>query len=322
MECSSSSIDAPAVRVEREMELAFKASDFTWLVFTSQPIMVKCILDPSTNTAGVPDDSMNGVQLKVVGPAGSNNGPLVLRVAVSKFCTSGLSPVYCQQEQMHPTALNVGQGEYSAILRRHAWTYPGPSTSFSYQVGEKIQMTFDWDTKVMRSDQSMGGLITFALPHHFDLLPQVSMFDGQLYCTPSLVGPACLVVGSTWSLVEDIPTVGLRAPRHPAPEYMPALIQSLKVDLNYTVQQNYLEGAGDTYFSGKMLAKLGRIIAIADEVNELCQTSSSSYQSVCRSTELPTKDEINGAVVSLKAAVEIWLDGKGQSPFVYDSSCK
>ncbi|KAL3783153.1 hypothetical protein ACHAW5_002177 [Stephanodiscus triporus] len=30
--------------------------------------------------------------------------------------------------------------------------------------------------------------------------------------------------------------------------------------------RNYMQGAGDTYFSGKMLAKLGRIIVIAQEL--------------------------------------------------------
>jgi hypothetical protein len=40
----------------------------------------------------------------------------------------------------------------------------------------------------------------------------------------------------------------------------------LKTDIHYELPGNYMRGAGDTYFSGKMLSKLARIIIIAKEV--------------------------------------------------------
>jgi len=37
-------------------------------------------------------------------------------------------------------------------------------------------------------------------------------------------------------------------------------------DIHFRLSPEYLEGASSTYFSGKMLAKLGRILVIADEL--------------------------------------------------------
>ena len=50
---------------------------------------------------------------------------------------------------------------------------------------------------------------------------------------------------------------------------------------------NYQVGAGDTYFSGKMIARLARLIAIADELGEPLSEKAESHckmslQSTCR----------------------------------------
>ena len=41
---------------------------------------------------------------------------------------------------------------------------------------------------------------------------------------------------------------------------------ALAQDLKYELPANYMAGAGDTYFSGKMLAKLARIALISDQM--------------------------------------------------------
>ena len=50
------------------------------------------------------------------------------------------------------------------------------------------------------------------------------------------------------------------------PEMLEAVREAIETDILYELPINYRRGAGDTYFAGKMLAKLARIIIIADEV--------------------------------------------------------
>jgi endo-1,3(4)-beta-glucanase len=83
---------------------------------------------------------------------------------------------------------------------------------------------------------------------------------------------------------------------------MDAMKEALQKDLLWRLPQNYLAGAGDTYFSGKLLARLARILIIADEMG-LSHTS-----------------DFNNAVVHLREATEIWLNGSAQSVFLYDQS--
>ena len=45
-----------------------------------------------------------------------------------------------------------------------------------------------------------------------------------------------------------------------------AVQKALRKDLSFALPQNYMNGAGDTYFSGKMLAKLARILLVARDV--------------------------------------------------------
>jgi endo-1,3(4)-beta-glucanase len=95
-----------------------------------------------------------------------------------------------------------------------------------------------------------------------------------------------------------------------------------------------MQGAGDTYFSGKMLAKLGRIIVIAQELrgfaerpelNQLDTTTPPGEELSriilkCREATLPTEDEVTDAIARLKGAVEIWLNGSAATLFTYDNT--
>jgi len=366
--------DRSVQEVRSELEMMFDASDFTWLVFFSEPVKVRCVVidDPDK-------DEVSGIRIQVVGrvnyddSTGSDGeeeeeelAPLVVRAALYKSCTSGRSPIYCHQEQMHATALLLGQGEYGRILREHAHLYPGPNARFGYDVDQdngsnEINMIFDWDVQDMTSNSSSATLetsassnatshelIAFALPHHFDLLGGVTYFGEDVYCTASLIGPACLVEGSTWHMTETVPEIGLRAPRPPAPWSIEAIGRSLQEDIKFVLPSYYRRGAGDTYFSGKMLAKLGRILLVAEEVAELCSnilqnkegfwgrnnerfsaTSSENmngslqqeYDSACAKASFPSKSEMENAVESLRQSTEVWINGNAETPFVFDSSC-
>jgi len=333
-----------SIKVEREIELHFLESDFTWLVFVSHPVTVQCVEDSTTG----------GVQLQVIDTDDKNSNtekktsskgeddPFIMRIALAKFCTSNNNPIYCHHEQMIPYSLNVGQGRYDDLLRNHSQFMPGPDTDFEYAVDQNeghIQIVFDWDVKDIKNynappsitddaDIVNHDLITFALPHHLDLMGTRYAPGYLKYCATTLIGPACLLAGSRWTMMENLPVIGLRAPLPPAPWAIKALAESAQKDIHYTTSKFYSKGAGDTYFSGKMLAKLGRIVAVVDELRELCGQDakkshvSKEYRKVCDDVKLPNNGDFSKAVASLRSSVEIWLNGKAVTPFVFDNHCK
>jgi endo-1,3(4)-beta-glucanase len=63
-----------------------------------------------------------------------------------------------------------------------------------------------------------------------------------------------------------------------------------------------MRGAGDTYFSGKMLSKLARILVLANEIGSVEQT------------------DFDNALGRLRSGVEIWLNGSAESPLLYDKN--
>ena len=83
---------------------------------------------------------------------------------------------------------------------------------------------------------------------------------------------------------------------------IPAIKQALKKDILFEPPPNYMAGQGDTYFSGKILAKLGRILIIANEVGGV------------------SPQAFRNAVTRLREGVEIWLNGSAASSMLYDRS--
>ena len=68
-----------------------------------------------------------------------------------------------------------------------------------------------------------------------------------------------------------------------------------------------------------MLAKLGRILTIGEELDEIC--SSDVAPDECHGLNVPSVDDpsFQNAVARLRSGVEIWINGTGEIPFVYDS---
>ena len=117
-------------------------------------------------------------------------------------------------------------------------------------------------------------------------------------------------------MVEKVQAVRFEAPNPYIPEMVDSIRDSLLTDLTYELPLNYQKGAGDTYFSGKMLAKLARIIQIGLEIESLTLSSGDA-----NSTWITEYRALNTRAVSrLRAGVEIWLNGSALSPLVYDES--
>ena len=69
-------------------------------------------------------------------------------------------------------------------------------------------------------------------------------------------------------------------------------------DRTYEPALNYQLGVGDTYFSGKMLARMGQIITIADELGE--------------------EEVMRDMTANLGKHVSIWLEETSGNPLLYD----
>jgi hypothetical protein len=339
--------------VKREIELHGAESDFTWLVFVSEPVIVNCRSDNATGSVTI--QVLKGANQSSYDDVWDIERPLFIRSALSKLCTSNKNAIYCHQEEMLQGALNIGQGRYDEVLRNHSHIYSGRASTVDYEVNDKlgaISLKFDWDAQNMiplrnRPRNVSGGddlesLLVFALPHHLDLMGTQHAIGYRPYCAHTLIGPACLLVGSSWTMTDLVPPVSFRAPRPPAVWSIKPLADSLRHDINFTLPKLYLRGGGDTYFSGKMLAKQARILLIAEEITEICgfppfvvnatspvptwfrhseaNIEGEEYRLACSLSEFPSDDSIKAAIASLRDSVQVWLDGSAETPFVYDTA--
>jgi hypothetical protein len=303
IDCSRSDL----FRVDSEMELYFEQTDYTWMVFVSEPVNVQCV-----------DNSFLQIKDKV---SGRDNGPVTVRIALLEDCTKGRNQNTCQVDKGKRVEGTPSIDIYRNLLREHSNTYPGSQTTIEYSFsddGTASRLTFDWDVQRMSSVSGASKMMMFALPHHFDMLDDSLLPGGIRYCKSTITGPACLVEGTRWSMAETLPSVGFWADRPPKPEYVPHIAEALMEDIHYSLPDFYTRGAGDTYFSGKMLGKLARIILIQEELEQLCQTP--DYSIVCEAITLPSSAQFNAAIARLKSNVEVWFNGHAETEFIYDGT--
>lgn len=312
--------DKQKVTVEKDIEIHFLQSDYVWMAFFSEPVTIQISFDYGKTLIQVVEYNKLSSHVR----CSTHSETLVIRAALVSQPSGGIRGRDEPEKE-----------EYVALLREHADTYPGPDTSFSYAMNAKefdeADLIFDWDAKSMAalscgcssSDQSVceGEMLGFALPHQMDRLSSEVLPNNKRYCKSTLTGPSCLVKGRKWSIPQELPVIDFRAKRPPRPEYIPAIADALVKDINYTIYDLYKRGAGDTYFSGKMLAKLARILVITEEVDHLCGPNGGrDYMQYCEQSSLPSKEKFGKAVRELREGVEIWINGTAATPFVYDTS--
>uniref|UniRef100_A0A7S4SAK7 glucan endo-1,3-beta-D-glucosidase n=2 Tax=Ditylum brightwellii TaxID=49249 RepID=A0A7S4SAK7_9STRA len=346
-------------RVEREVSLTFQESDFTWLIFFNRPVSVECfrgVKDPNAPPLppGVVDSTVQSLfELHVVD---YDIDPLIVRAALSNNCTSGLNALYCAGGEPRR------QTHLGDLLRSHSDIYPAhPEIRYEFPSGSFLQDTvanhalihFDWKPRSMREDTAIlrsrtdinlsrdpkegrsTEMLAYALPHHADSIQQAvgSSNSETGFCSEGLHGRACLIRGNKWVMKEDLgghPSfVAIRPPHH---DIIPSLADAISSDIHFSLPDYFMAGAGDTYFSGKMLAKLGRIIVIASELRGLSATpDSDSFDiddpSECelkriveasKNASLPSDEVMTAAIARLRSAVEVWLNGTAEAKFLYD----
>lgn len=203
------------------------------------------------------------------------------------------------------------------------------------QEEEELRLIFDWHPALMSdiNDENLRAdvpisyftpdapvgegtmpdleLLMFALPHHQERMKKTLFSSNNVHgagCMPTIHGVACPAVGGSWSMIEHLHRTNFSASRPIRDEMRSAVEKAAKEDLLFAMPRNYMVGAGDTYFSGKLLAKLSRTIVIAHELG-------------FESHEDPDmRRRFESALDHLQQGVEIWLNGSAESPFLYDAS--
>lgn len=207
--------NSTSVLVKKDVELYFLESDFTWLVFFSRPVHVQCYINPNKNRwmppgSELPDDNPNAFQLRVDPAQDTEDEQLIVRVALGNNCTTGRNVHFCDQNKAQDHA------KFMAVLREHASVYPtSPTVTYAFSNPEgglapdrpdskSAYLFFDWKAKSFHRDTTKE-LITFALPHHVDILRQLDGDSSNQVignCMHSLHGNACLVKGGLWAMEE------------------------------------------------------------------------------------------------------------------------
>ena len=315
----------PPIAVQREIQLQFDTSDMTWLVFFSEPADVLCSVYVPPPSADPP------VAPGIVQPADASKQPFfelkatnimehgMVRIALANNCSTGQNRQYCDG------FLPRDQEDYVALLRKHADAYPTGAADIEFTFPttsndeEELRLIFDWKPKYMsqingdvRFDATPPAgeppveLLMYATPHHQQRLRQTLYSTNQVIknngCLPTIHGSACLVVGNVWSMVEHLHPIDFLFQQEPRKEMLSDIRKALQTDIKFQLPVNYMRGAGDTYFSGKMLAKLARIILHADHVSG--SVSHADFES---------------ALFNLRSGVEVWLNGSAASPLLYDA---
>jgi hypothetical protein len=373
---SSASIVGNTALVQKEVQLHFINSDFTWMVFFSQPVRIRCdvssgdekLRDFSLSVVSIGNDEDGGVDqqdenLDMTADEKKEHEPLTVRVALLDQCTTGNGNIqqHCKQEQVHgnnDTAAAQDKTLYAQMLRDGAHVVPvNPDIQFQYPSSTKsdgnddsthstttTQMTIDWGAQAISSSGKEHGedLLMYAMPHHQDLLSStgINMTD---VCFHTFHGRTCLVRASTWKLALETTkanTVSFTAPRPPAVDFIPTLAKTLQEDIHYKLSDNLKRAAADTYFSGKILARLARVIVMTAEMQALAQaaddsnlqkdlttlyhdadeaTLSSAAQAAAKA-HWPSDKHLQMAIAELKTGVQAWMQTNAEAPFIYDTS--
>lgn len=148
------------------------------------------------------------------------------------------------------------------------------SASASLLTGGSVNATYSGNTAAMIftfSSVGTGSPLVFALPHHQDLMTNPSYTGVQL---ATLRGMMKSLRASSWTLNETLTQINWRAP-NPIPSSAYADIQAaINTEKNST---HDIVGNGwgvSPYYYGKYLAKMARLVLIAEEIGDTSSATS------------------------------------------------
>lgn len=274
------------------LEFSFIESDSSWALYSPSTVSWNCSATPFSLVASAP---LSGA----------------IRLAEANNCTSGAGAHHCSDA---PKGRNTS--EYTALLSAHAGNYPTSGRVQTSVSSGTVQLNFSWNssqlwptTTAEPLQQQSNDLLMLSLLHHRKHFTASTAAKGlpALMVQWSIRGIAAPVVADSWSMQYADPQIGFSAPRDIDPSMKDAIKAALltsgnyngsSADVDYDLPFNYQIGAGDTYFSGKMLARMAQLALIADLVGE---TSAAKT-----------------LVARLADRVTVWLSDKSKNRFLYD----
>ena len=356
--------------VEKELVFHLKQSDFTYVAFFSKPVKLRCFSDaiPAVVSVAKPNEEVQfRIDVTEVLPDENNEDEdLVVRVAVANECTTGKSTIkeHCDDlKTLGYESISSNMDEYLDVLRKGQNFYPkNPLVGIEFpkeddEDGERVtNVVFDWDFTSSKDNGVVGSTTTslrgvtqptengnqddacimFALPNHLESLSQEEKNSSM--CVHTFHGRTCLVHGSKWELsVEHGDPQSFLADRPPMAEAIPDIADALMEDVKFQFSPNVMRGAADTYFPAKILAKVGRIIEIRNELKRLSNGDTVSYSDADESTvaeaasaaaavDLPSDSDVESLLDDLQQSVEIWLTpggkkgGGAEAEFLFDQA--
>ena len=230
-------------------------ADLRWTAHFDAPTTLRCASDG------------DGVTLRADAP-----GDGTVRVSLDGRCAFGTSTDGCE-----PSEVGVGRdaSEAAAVFRGAARRAEAPKR------GVEAWDDVEWAVGGGDDDETFAELsfsfadgsdLRYALPHHV----AQGAFAVVGPCVASLHGDACPVVSSSsssrggfgaWDLKAPLgPKPSLSAPRAIPEAWRARLGAALDADVGFELPDYFKRGAGDTYFSGKMVAKQARLAAVAQDL--------------------------------------------------------
>ncbi|CAK0889304.1 unnamed protein product, partial [Prorocentrum cordatum] len=234
-----------------------------------------------------------------------------VRIALASGCSGGSAPpVLC-------SAGEAAKHTWPGLLRQHAGTYPtGAAVSYTVE-GDAGSVVWEWQTESLAGWEP-AELLQLAWPVHRERMSREMLRanSGVPDATPfhDVRGRATAVVGGRWRLdYELFPDVGLRSAQPIAEEMRAEILDALRgeggalwngslADSEFDLPPNYRRGGGDTYFAGKMLARLARLVAVSDELGDA------------------GRPYFEALLDRLSERLQVWLGPGAEAPFLYDSS--
>jgi hypothetical protein len=155
LKCTTPGRNGTEKLVNSSIEVTFWESDYTWLIFYSHPVYVRCYEGiASADAAFVIQVTRLANSTLITSSSGSNDvkEPVVAltsRIALMNNCTRGTNPSHCVRAQ--PS----NQTEWGKLLHKHSRVFPGKHTKIDYTFfseeekngGEFAFLQYDWDAR-------------------------------------------------------------------------------------------------------------------------------------------------------------------------------
>uniref|UniRef100_A0A7S1HWD1 glucan endo-1,3-beta-D-glucosidase n=1 Tax=Eutreptiella gymnastica TaxID=73025 RepID=A0A7S1HWD1_9EUGL len=258
-EIPSPSVSGAKYTVKRKVTAILRDSDESWVIYVppNTPLTIKA--SPSTFAVNF-QEGFSGVT----------------RLAMVNNCTTGLDNV-----SPHCPAKDTPNEEYDPYIKDYedavdagsnVCTEKAATTYTKTETGTLVE--FHYQDKKCWKDLPDGHLLMVALPHHLSVTPcegQTRVIKSGGHRNLRGLSLGLQLAGHTWPLLYpsyDIPWIGEPDKKKLETIRWALVGRNESSDEHYDVRYDMKDGMIDPYNMGKLLAKMGRLVLISDQLSE------------------------------------------------------